>query len=292
MPDLRRTAGASVTTLAGKACVPEAFAHPAKFSRALIQRIYQHALQEGWLVAGESTVVDCFGGVSLGALDAALAGVRHISIELEPKFHELAQANIALWERKYGHLPQWVRPVCLQGDSRMLAAVLQGAEADGIVSSPPWVDSLESQDTTFQASARPGRTNQCSSYGTAPGQLGAWCRAVSRASSSASYARSSASGNGIDQGQTHGQSDWPACAKPMPRARHLPAARAMPPVASRPDWEPAACAVHAGEYQSARHDRWQPMKTARQRRTRQARLCAVCRSRTLPPCRRAASTRH
>ena len=29
--------------------VPEAFAHPAKFSRALIRRIYDHALAEGWL---------------------------------------------------------------------------------------------------------------------------------------------------------------------------------------------------------------------------------------------------
>ena len=29
--------------------VPEAFAHPAKFSHALIRRIYDHALAEGWL---------------------------------------------------------------------------------------------------------------------------------------------------------------------------------------------------------------------------------------------------
>ena len=32
--------------------VPEAMAHPAKFSRGLIRRIYEHAAEEGWLVPG------------------------------------------------------------------------------------------------------------------------------------------------------------------------------------------------------------------------------------------------
>lgn len=43
---------------------------------------------------------------------------------------------------------------------------------EGCVASPPWQQSLESHDTTFQAVARPGRTNQCSEYGQTEGQLG------------------------------------------------------------------------------------------------------------------------
>jgi len=40
------------------------------------------------------------------------------------------------------------------------------------ISSPPWESSLESKDTEFQASARPGRTIQCANYGSEEGQLG------------------------------------------------------------------------------------------------------------------------
>lgn len=29
--------------------VPEAFSHPAKFARGLIRRIYEHAIEQGWL---------------------------------------------------------------------------------------------------------------------------------------------------------------------------------------------------------------------------------------------------
>src|SRR5262245_14570201 len=82
------------------------------------------------------TVVDCFGGVSLGAHDAALMRVRHVSVELESRFHDLAKANVELWQRRYGHLPQWARPMCLQGDSRFLAQVLE--KADCCISSPPY----------------------------------------------------------------------------------------------------------------------------------------------------------
>lgn len=33
--------------------VPEAFSHPAKFSRGLIHRIYQHAKEMGWVKSGD-----------------------------------------------------------------------------------------------------------------------------------------------------------------------------------------------------------------------------------------------
>src|SRR3990167_1742721 len=68
--------------------VPEAFVHPAKFSRALIRRIYDHAFEEGWLAPG-MTVVDPFAGVGLGALDAMWNGLDWVGCELEPKFHQI-----------------------------------------------------------------------------------------------------------------------------------------------------------------------------------------------------------
>lgn len=68
---------------------PESYSHPAKFSRALIERIYQHALAEGWLVPGESTVLDPFGGVALGAHGAVRHRLRWIGIELEQPFTDL-----------------------------------------------------------------------------------------------------------------------------------------------------------------------------------------------------------
>lgn len=72
--------------------VPEAMAHPAKFSNKLIRRIYEHMLAEGWVKPGDR-VLDPFGGVALGALDAMRLGLHWTGIELEEKFHELGQAE-------------------------------------------------------------------------------------------------------------------------------------------------------------------------------------------------------
>src|SRR5262245_66648309 len=77
--------------------VDEAFSHPAKFSRQLIGRIYAH-LREHYVPAG-ATVVDPFGGVALGALDAMAQGLHWVGCELEEKFHKLGCANIAQWNK-------------------------------------------------------------------------------------------------------------------------------------------------------------------------------------------------
>jgi len=53
--------------------VDEAIAHPAKFSSKLIRKIYEHMLEEGWLKPGD-VVIDPFGGVALGAMDAMRLG--------------------------------------------------------------------------------------------------------------------------------------------------------------------------------------------------------------------------
>jgi hypothetical protein len=113
----------------------EAFAHPAKFSRNLIGRIYRHMIDRGWLAAG-MTVVDPFGGVALGALDAMANGLHWCGCELEPKFHKLGNANIAEWVRRYGHTAGWGSARLLNGDSRRLCDFVGGA--DCVVSSPPY----------------------------------------------------------------------------------------------------------------------------------------------------------
>jgi hypothetical protein len=72
--------------------VPEAFAHPAKVSRALIRRIYEHAFAESWLQPG-SVVVDPFGGIAGTALDAMWNGCHWLGVELEPRFCLLARGG-------------------------------------------------------------------------------------------------------------------------------------------------------------------------------------------------------
>src|SRR3990167_7959423 len=115
---------------------PESFSHPAKFSRALIRRIYEHAFEEGWLVSGVSTVLDPFAGVALGALDAMWNGLNWIGVELEPKFTALGLLNIMLWERKYGSKEGFGTARIIQGDSRELRKMIQGA--DCCIGSPPF----------------------------------------------------------------------------------------------------------------------------------------------------------
>jgi hypothetical protein len=116
--------------------VEESFAHPAKFSRALIDHIYQHAKDEGWIHPG-STIVDPFGGVALGAIEAMKHGCHWLGSELEPQFVRLGNQNIALWNRRFSTLPGWGTAVLLQGDSRKLCEIVQG-QVECCVSSPPY----------------------------------------------------------------------------------------------------------------------------------------------------------
>lgn len=119
--------------------VPEATAHPAKFSRSLIQRIYEHAIENGWLAEG-SKILDPFGGVALGALDCMRYGMHWTGVELEGRFQALGTKNIALWNETYSaHFPNWGSARLLQGDSRHLLDLID--QADGVVSSPPFAES-------------------------------------------------------------------------------------------------------------------------------------------------------
>lgn len=165
--------------------VPEAFQHPAKFSSRLIERIYQHAIDCGWLREGDH-VVDPFGGVALGAFPALRMGLNWSGCELEQRFVDLGRANIDLWNSRYrGRLPRWGTAQIFQGDSRHLAQVI--AQAQGVVSSPPYADSVNSAQSGIDwgKANRPDRladspnrhgvqgAGQEMHYGSTPGQLGA-----------------------------------------------------------------------------------------------------------------------
>lgn len=115
-------------------------AHPAKFSKDLIFRIIQHAIEEGFVSAGQ-TVFDPFAGVALGSLPCNLQGIHWLGIELEPRFAvELGPANLELWRQRYAQVAGYGTAVLLQGDSRQLTALLR-EQADCCVASPPFCDS-------------------------------------------------------------------------------------------------------------------------------------------------------
>ena len=167
----------------GNSIVPDAFSHPAKFRPALIRYIYDHMLGEGWLKPGDR-VLDPFGGVALGALHAMHNGLHFVGVELEARFVALGNANIDLWNERYGPLfPGWGTAVLLQGDSRKLLGVLRG-EVDGCVSSPPYAETQINPGNALGLMSKRDRTrghtgddsftdHGLDGYGATAAQLGA-----------------------------------------------------------------------------------------------------------------------
>jgi len=164
--------------------IPEAFSHPAKFSRGLIHRIYWHAKEMGWVKPGD-WVLDPFGGVALGGLDAMSMGLNWIGVELEPKFCKLGEQNIDLWRRTLTGWPNLGTARIVQGDSRSLKRYIStinltdnfiGAP-DLVVSSPPFIDSIGTKDQKFwddhndRQSNWHGATRVIADYGHTPGNL-------------------------------------------------------------------------------------------------------------------------
>lgn len=139
---------------------PDAFTHPAKYARGLIRRIYEHAQSEGWARPGDG-VVDPFGGVALGGLDAMRLGLHWTGVELEPRFADLGNANIALWNSRYqGRFAKWGTARLLNGDSRNLSEILTGWQTLA-VGSPPFGD-----DEGLASAARPNKLNSERTYGS------------------------------------------------------------------------------------------------------------------------------
>jgi hypothetical protein len=153
-------------------------------------------------------VLDPFGGVALGALDAQRLGLTWIGIELEEKFVKLGNQNIALWNRRFGHVPGWGSARLLQGDSRRLGEVVAGAGL--AVSSPPYtaIEVAQKQGDDVYPDGRKKRRagGKWEGYNRQDpanlGNLPATPRGLSLALSSPPYAETVRdSGDGIDWGK-------------------------------------------------------------------------------------------
>ena len=185
----------------GDSIVPDAFSHPAKFRPALIRHIYDHMLEEEWLKPGDH-VLDPFGGVALGGLHAMHNGLHWVGVELEARFVALGNANIDLWNERYGPLfPTWGTAVLLQGDSRKLLQVLRG-EVEGCVSSPPYEGSIRHdaggshKETWINEYGGGDVPPRC--YGDNPSNLGNLTGGFDAAVASPPYADSMEKPGGID----------------------------------------------------------------------------------------------
>ena len=154
--------------------VPAAYAHPAKVAFGLAERIYRHMLVEGWLAPGDR-VLDPFGGIGGCAFHAMLYGMHWTGVELEEKFVDLGNQNLALWRNRYApHFPGYGSARLVQGDSRRLVEVVTGA--GGVVSSPPYAESeivSGRQYDNVDARKTKRANDDWSGYGHTPGQLGA-----------------------------------------------------------------------------------------------------------------------
>ena len=102
--------------------------HPAKFSKSLIERIYDHVTECGWAKPG-SYVLDPFGGVGLGAYPAMMRGLSWVGIEIEQDFVKLGQGcecwgiTREEWVRDYGRPHALMKhrcPKCLGDFSEVL----------------------------------------------------------------------------------------------------------------------------------------------------------------------------
>jgi len=109
--------------------------HPAKFARGVIQRIYEHATENGW-IGEDCKIIDPFGGIALGGLDAIRRDVHWTGIELEKKWASIGKRNILLWEAS---LNRRGFAVLIHGDSTKLNEYVK--EADLCISSPPYESS-------------------------------------------------------------------------------------------------------------------------------------------------------
>lgn len=184
---------------------PESFAHPAKYSKALIERIFDHCLERGWLERGD-LVGDPFGGVGNGGIAAAYRGLRWVGLELESRFVGFAKGNFEMHEDKWRTMGLPL-PVILQGDSRKFHEALIGAGA--VVTSPPYVDSMRGLehngidvDKLNANNHHAGKSSMASSreiYGKSDGQIARMPAGnVSAVVTSPHYAHIAAGAGGIN----------------------------------------------------------------------------------------------
>lgn len=206
----------------GDLLCPESYSHPAKMARGLVFKIVEYLLELEQIRPGQ-TIVDPFGGIGTTALPTLLAGLNYVGVELEQKFVDLGRQNIEMWNQRFAAMPKWNgTAVMLQGDSRRLVDVV--TQASGVVSSPPYANSVNQSKAANDTEARiermrqtgidvtnranvgggNGVARQAQTYGDSDGQLGAMPEGdISAVVSSPPWAgnsggRGEASRNGID----------------------------------------------------------------------------------------------
>jgi len=84
------------TVVGGRGASREKTSHPCQFPQAMIERIIRACSNPGDLI------LDPFGGSGTTAVAAYLNNRSSISIEAEPRYHEIAQARLDETQREYG----------------------------------------------------------------------------------------------------------------------------------------------------------------------------------------------
>src|ERR1043166_9043277 len=143
----------------------ESFAHPAKFSKALVERILDYMVEKGWIQQG-ADMGDTFGGVATGGILAAYRGFRWVGEELEVNFVRMGNDNITLHADRLRRLGLPV-PVLVQGDSRRFDAAV-----DAVVTSPPYVSGGHHTDVMEGGNKNKRGQGELKGYGKTTGQIG------------------------------------------------------------------------------------------------------------------------
>ena len=124
---------------------PESYAHPAKISFLLAERIFKHLEHLGLLKEG-MTVLDFMSGSGRIPLLASINGYTSIGVELEPHFVKMSDDNKKHAENKIG---KKLDMTTIQGDSRKLSELLKEKEMVGITS-PPYQDAIKGDEKTLE----------------------------------------------------------------------------------------------------------------------------------------------
>ena len=111
---------------------PSTYAHPAKISPLLADRIFKH-LEKLELLKERMTILDFMSGSGRVPLLASLRGYKSIGVELETHFVKMCNDNKKFAENKIGRN---LDMTTIQGDSRQLSKLL--SKSDVAVVSPPY----------------------------------------------------------------------------------------------------------------------------------------------------------
>ena len=129
---------------------PESYAHPAKASFLLIERIFKH-LEKLELLKEGMTVLDFMAGSFRVPLLASLRGYKSIGVELETHFTKMGHDNKKFAENKIGRK---LDMEIIKGDSRELSKLLN--KSDVAVVSPPFAE----QNKFFNSKVRKNMITQ------------------------------------------------------------------------------------------------------------------------------------